>query len=95
MNASDLTLDPRRADGRYMKLIGHCSGAAHIKSGNRGSASDGGRGMKSLVGGLGLTTVLVVASIGPATMAESDTMAAMAGHMVMTAIRAAGTEECA
>jgi hypothetical protein len=51
--------------------------------------------MKSLVGGLGLTTVLVVASIGPATMAESGTMAAMAGHMVMTAIRAAGTEECA
>jgi hypothetical protein len=49
--------------------------------------------MKSLVGGLGLTTVLVVASIGPATMAESDTMAAMAGHMVMTAIRPAGTED--
>jgi hypothetical protein len=49
--------------------------------------------MKSLVGGLGLATVLVVASIGAATMAESATMAAMAGHMVMTAIRPAGTED--
>jgi hypothetical protein len=49
--------------------------------------------MKSLVCRLGLTTIVVVASIGAATVAESDTMVPMAGHMLMTAIRAAGAED--
>src|SRR3984893_15540364 len=50
--------------------------------------------MKSLVCRLGLTTIVVVALIGAATtVAESDTMAPMAGHMLMTAIRPAGAED--
>jgi hypothetical protein len=51
-------------------------------------------GMKPSVCRLGLTTIMVVALIGAAaTVAESDSTAPMAGHMVMTAMRPAGAQD--
>jgi hypothetical protein len=51
--------------------------------------------MKLLIGRPALMAVLAAASMSAARAAESDTMASMAGHMVMTDLRPAGGNDAA
>ena len=51
--------------------------------------------MKLLICRPALIAILVVASMSAVKAAESDTMASMAGHMVMTDLRPAGGNDAA